>query len=99
MSRVISSPCEAARPASDMGNQVPGPVTFDGFLPILCRAAASPGPGEGTFDDPSAGFYAAVDKFSFSQIRSKAVSADGPSPGAPGRCIEAGRSKRSCESG
>ena len=38
-----------------MGDEDPGLGTFDGFLPIPCQSAATPGPGEGTFHDPSAG--------------------------------------------
>ena len=38
-----------------MGDENPGLGTFDGFLPILCQSAATSQPGEGGFNDPSAG--------------------------------------------
>ena len=38
-----------------MGDETLGLGTFDGFLPIPCQSAAPSRPGEGGFDDPSAG--------------------------------------------
>jgi len=49
-----SGSCEAPGEHADVGDEDPCDGAGDGGLEVLGETAASPEPGEGTFDDPSA---------------------------------------------
>ena len=54
MGPTVSSPCDTARHASDVGDEDPGDGAFDGCLEVLGQPAATIEPGEGAFDHPTA---------------------------------------------